>query len=193
MKSVCVFCGANAGKNPIYLKSAKDLGQILSQKDISLVYGGSSVGLMGAVADGVLSEKGRAFGVIPKHLEEKEIAHKNLTKLYVVDSMHERKALMFDLSEGFITLPGGLGSLEETCEILTWAQLGLHKKPVGILNVNGFYDFFLKQLDLAVQEELMKPVHREMVIVDSDPQKLLKKMSAYQPPDLDKWIGRKQT
>jgi uncharacterized protein (TIGR00730 family) len=170
MKSICVFCGSNSGINPAFVKSAANLGKILAEKNISLVYGGAGVGLMGALADSVLKNGGQVFGVIPKHLETKEVAHKNLTKLYVVESMHQRKQLMFDLSDGFMTLPGGLGSLEEICEILTWAQLGLHKKPCGILNVAGFYNFLIAQFDHAVKEQLMVEAHREMILIESNPE-----------------------
>jgi uncharacterized protein (TIGR00730 family) len=193
MKSICVFCGSNPGTNPIYVATAKALGEELVRQDLSLVYGGASVGLMGTLADSVLKAGGQVFGVIPEMLQMKEIAHQRLTKLYVVASMHERKQMMFDLSDGFITLPGGLGSIEEMCEVLTWGQLGLHKKPCGFLNTNQFYSPMISQFERCVQEGMMKEQHREMIIVDPTPAGLIEKLRTYQPPDVEKWMNKKQT
>jgi uncharacterized protein (TIGR00730 family) len=193
MKAICVFSGSNSGKNPGFLKVANQLGKTLAEKNIALIYGGASVGLMGAVADGALTNGGQVFGVIPKHLESKEISHKTLTKLYLVESMHQRKQLMFDLADAFITIPGGLGSLEELCEILTWAQLGLHQKPCGLLNFEGFYDSLIAQFDHILNEDLMKKAHREMIIVDKSVDGLLKKFLSYQPPVTEKWLKKKET
>lgn len=193
MKSICVFCGSNQGTNPIYVAAAKALGEELVRQDLSLVYGGASVGLMGAVADAVLKAGGQVFGVIPEMLQLKELAHTRLTKLYVVASMHERKQMMFDLSDGFITLPGGLGSLEEICEVLTWAQLGLHKKPCGFLNINQFYSPLISHFERAVQEGMMKEQHREMILLDSAPAALIQKLRTYQAPDIEKLLTKKQT
>lgn len=192
MKSICVFCGSNSGLNPAYVQAAKNLGAEIVKQGLSLIYGGASVGLMGAIADAVLKAGGQAFGVIPQNLESKEIAHKNLTKLYVVESMHQRKQMMFDLSDAFLTLPGGLGSLEEICEVLTWAQLGLHKKPCGFLNINGFYDHLIVQFDRIVSEGMMKPENREMILVDNSITAILQKFRSYQAPSVDKWITKKQ-
>ncbi|MDB5036492.1 MAG: family Rossman fold protein [Bacteriovoracaceae bacterium] len=193
MKTICVFCGSNPGNDPVYLETARLLGEELVNQNLALVYGGASVGIMGATADSVLKSSGQVFGVIPKVLEKKEVSHKGLTKLYIVDSMHERKQMMFDLSDGFITLPGGLGSLEEICEVLTWAQLGLHKKPCGFLNIKGYYNSLIAQFDHCVNEGLMQAEVREMILVDTSPLSLLEKFRNYQPPSVEKWIGKKQT
>jgi len=170
---------------------AKVLGQELVKNDIGLVYGGASVGIMGEIADTVLAEGGEVVGVIPQALVEKEISHKKLTELRVVESMHERKTMMAEISDGFIALPGGLGTLEELFEVLTWSQLGFHKKPCALLNVEGYYDSLLAFLAHAVDEQFIKPVHHEKLLVESSPIELLLAMSRYQPPSADKWIGLK--
>jgi uncharacterized protein (TIGR00730 family) len=192
MKSICVFCGSSSGNNPIYPAAAKHLGDELVRQDLSLVYGGASVGLMGIIADSVLKAGGQVFGVIPKMLESREIAHQNLTKLYVVDSMHERKQIMFDLSDGFITLPGGLGSIEEICEVLTWGQLGLHKKPCGFLNISNFFNPLISQFERCVQDGMMKEEYREMILLDNSPVGLIQKLRSYQAPDIEKLMSKKQ-
>jgi len=190
MKRVCVFCGSNFGLHPAYVQAAKNVGTIFASKGIELVYGGGRVGLMGAVADTVLAAGGKVIGVIPESLVAKEVAHQNLTDLRIVASMHERKALMAELSDGFIALPGGFGTFEEFCEVLTWAQLGLHKKPCGILNVVGFYNSLLELFDFAVAEGFVRQEHRSLITVETEIVDLLDKMSKYQPPTTDKWIDR---
>ena len=193
LKTVCVFCGSNVGSHPAYTAAAEQLGALLARRQIGLVYGGGKVGLMGKIADAVLSAGGRVTGVIPQALMLKEIGHDGLTELKIVNSMHERKALMAELADGFIALPGGFGTLDEFCEILTWSQLGLHHKPCGLLNVNGYYDHFSRLLDHAVDEQFLRPLHRAMVISDNDPEGLLIRMMEYEAPLTGKWIDRSET
>ncbi|MFO1519585.1 MAG: TIGR00730 family Rossman fold protein [bacterium] len=188
MKRICVFCGSNPSNEAAFQNAAKGLADLLVREKLGLVYGGASVGLMGLLAQRMLDRGGEAIGVIPTALFPKEIPHQKLTRLYEVSTMHERKQLMYDLSDGFIALPGGLGTLDELCEILTWAQLGLHRKPCGILNVGGYFGPFLEFLDGAVKRELMKPSHRELLLIAATPQALLKKLRAYRAPGLKKWI-----
>ncbi|WP_201859469.1 LOG family protein [Microvirga soli] len=185
---LCVFCGSNAGQDPVYLNNARALGEALAASGIGLVYGGASVGLMGAVADAVLDKGGDVIGVMPKALVDKEIAHKGLSDLRVVGSMHERKALMAELADGFIALPGGLGTFEELFEVWTWAQLGYHRKPCALLNAGGFYDKLTDFLDDVVERGFVKPIHRAMLIVENDPAVLIQAIRAYEPPQVDKWI-----
>ena len=192
-KSICVFCGSSFGSRPIYLETAQNVGRILAERGIQLVYGGGCVGLMGAMADTALQHGGRVIGVIPESLVAKEVAHKGLPDLRVVESMHERKALMAELSDAFIALPGGFGTYEEFCEVLTWGQLGLHRKPFGLLNVAGFYDPLLALFDHAVAEEFIRPVHRDLVTVETDFEKLLERLANFQPPAIAKWIERSET
>lgn len=190
MKKICVYCGSSSGKSPEYIESARLLAKELVKRNIGLVYGGASVGIMGEIADTVLAGGGEVIGVIPKSLADKEISHNGLSELKVVDSMHERKAIMAELSDGFIALPGGLGTLEELFEVLTWSQLGFHKKPCALLNVKQYYNGLTTFLDHAVSEEFVKPIHKEMLLVESDPIQLLNAMLNYNPPSVDKWIGR---
>jgi uncharacterized protein (TIGR00730 family) len=189
MKRVCVFCGSSPGARPEYLAAAKTLGSLLAAEGIGLVYGGAQVGLMGAVADAALARGGEVIGVIPKHLVSKEVAHHGLPDLRVVNSMHERKSLMAELSDGFIALPGGFGTFEEFCEVLTWSQLGLHQKPTGLINVSGYYDPLLALFDAGLREQFIRPQHRSLVLSATDPQSLLTLMRNYQPLDLPKWLG----
>jgi len=185
---LCVFCGSSAGQDPIYVETARLLGTTLARNGIELVYGGASVGLMGAVADAVLAEGGRVIGVMPQSLVDKEIAHAGLSDLRVVGSMHERKALMAELSDGFIALPGGLGTFEELFEVWTWAQLGYHRKPCALLNAAGFYDKLTDFLDDVVERGFVKPVHRAMLIVEDEPAALIDAIRHYEPPQVTKWI-----
>jgi uncharacterized protein (TIGR00730 family) len=185
-----VFCGSSAGTQPVYAQAAQNMGRVLSQHGIGLVYGGGKVGMMGALADDCLSQGGRVIGVMPKALVEKEIAHRGLTELRVVDSMHERKALMADLADAFIALPGGYGTWEEFCEVLTWSQLGLHRKACALLNVNGYYDPLLAMADRAVNEGFLRGVHRELLLSDTDPARLVDRLNSYTVPVVDKWIDR---
>ena len=189
IRRLAVFCGSNPGARPAYMEGARAFGRLLSQRGIGVVYGGSSVGLMSAVAEAVLDELGDIIGVIPKMLVEREVAHKSLSDLRIVDSMHERKALIAELSDGFVALPGGIGTLEEFFEIWTWAQLGVHEKPCGLLNIAGYFDPLLAFLDRAVEEKFVREVHRSMVIVENDPVALLYRLEAYQAPRVVKWIN----
>jgi uncharacterized protein (TIGR00730 family) len=186
---ICVFCGSSAGFRPDYRDAAMALGRAIADRGAALVYGGSKVGLMGAVADAALLAGGEVIGVIPEALRDKEIAHIGLTQLHVVSSMHERKQLMADLSTGFVALPGGLGTLEELFEIWTWAQLGYHKKPVGLLDVANFYEKLDAFLDHTVEAGFVRAEHRDMLIVDDNPVTLLDRYENYQPVALAKWIG----
>lgn len=179
MKSICVFCGSRLGSKPIYRETAKSVGRLIAQQQLRLVYGGGNIGLMGVVADSVLEYGGEVVGVIPGHLQEKEVGHAGLTELHVVSTMHERKALMANLSDAFIALPGGFGTFEEFCEILTWAQLDLHRKPCGLLNVDGFYDPLLALFDRAVDDGFLRPEYRSMVLTATDADELLMRMRAY--------------
>jgi uncharacterized protein (TIGR00730 family) len=189
IKRLAVFCGSNPGARPDYVDGARALGRLLCERGIGVVYGGSSVGMMAALAEAVLDELGDIIGVIPKMLVEREVAHRTLTDLRIVDSMHERKALIAELSDGFVALPGGIGTLEEFFEIWTWAQLGVHQKPCGLLNVAGYFDPLLAFLDRAVEEKFVRDVHRSMVIVESEPRRLLERFEAYEPPKVVKWIN----
>ncbi len=186
---ICVFCGSNAGRDPRYRAAAQDLGRALAREGIGLVYGGAAVGLMGAVADAALASGGEVIGVIPEALVAKEVAHKGLSDLRVVASMHARKALMADLSDGFVALPGGAGTLEELFEVWTWAQLGHHAKPCGLLDVAGFYGKLAAFLDGVAAEGFMKAPHRDMLMVADTPGDLLTRFRAYAPPQVGKWIA----
>jgi uncharacterized protein (TIGR00730 family) len=193
MKAIAVFCGSSSGTNGNYKTQATLLGQSLAKKNIQLIYGGAKIGIMGAVADGVLSKGGKAIGVLPTFLKSKEIAHSNLTRLILVDSMHERKTKMHDLSDGVIALPGGFGTMEELFEMLTWAQLGLHQKPIGILNIDRFYDPLVTLLDNMVEKGLLKQKNREMLIIENNIEILLERMEKYIAPFVPKWIDEGNT
>ncbi|MDZ4676762.1 MAG: TIGR00730 family Rossman fold protein [Oligoflexia bacterium] len=179
MKRICVFCGSNPGNRLEYLTAAKELGHLLAAKKIGLVYGGASIGIMGAIANAVLEKGGEVIGVMPQHLVDREVAHKNLTTLHVVKTMHERKALMEKLSDAFIALPGGFGTLDEFCEILTWSQLGFHKKPSGLLNIVGYYDLFIKFINNCNAEGLIRKENHEMMFAASNAKDLLKIFDDY--------------
>jgi len=193
MRRVCVFCGSSPGVNPSYTVTARRIGALLAQRQLTLVYGGGNVGLMGVLADTVLAHGGQVIGVIPQALMDLEVGHTGLSDLRIVGSMHERKALMADLSDGFIALPGGIGTLEEFCEVLTWAQLGMHTKPCGLVNVDGYFDQLIGFLDHSVRERFFRPEHRAMVLLEADPQTLLDRFEVYRPPQLEKWIDRRAT
>jgi uncharacterized protein (TIGR00730 family) len=184
--NICVFCGSGRGAKPEYIEQAVKLGRILAENGIGLVYGGARVGIMGEIASAVMKNGGRVTGIIPKHLFEKEVAYTDLPDLRVVDSMHERKALMAELSDGFIALPGGYGTIEEIFEAITWAQLGLHFKPCGFLNICGYYDRLMDFLDAMAAGGFIRPENREMLLIDNDPEGLLGKFSAYKAPVVDK-------
>lgn len=187
MKSICVFCASSLGNHPVYGQTAFELGEILAENGIELIYGGAQVGLMGKVANGALSKKGKVTGVIPEFLKTKEIEHKGLSELILVKTMHERKALMHDRSDAFIALPGGFGTMEELFEILTWAQLSLHQKPIGILNVNGYYDPLIQLVDKMIEEELLRNEYRGMLLVSDSIEDLLSQMNLYEVPITTKW------
>lgn len=192
MNAICVFCGSHPGNDPAYAEAARRLGQVLAERGTTLVYGGGHVGLMGVVADAALGAGGEVIGVMPGALVDREIGHTGLTKLHVVQSMHERKALMSRLSEGFIALPGGNGTLEEFFEVLTWAQLGEHYKPCGLLNVAGYYDPLLAVFDQMVEKAFLNGEHRKLVLVEEDPSALLGEFEGYEPPKTVKWVGDSQ-
>ncbi len=193
MKNVCVYCGSSSGGVADYALAARQLAKAMASKGIGLVYGGASVGIMGKIADSVLEEGGNVIGIIPKGLFRKEVAHTGITELREVSSMHERKSLMADLSDGFIALPGGLGTLEEIFEIITWSQLGMHQKPCGLLNVCHYYDKLIGFLDHAVSEQFIKTTHRSTILIDECPDALLEKFEVYKAPETAKWIDRKST
>ncbi len=190
MKSVTVFCGSSPGTKKIFEDQAYKLGQTLAALDITLVYGGAKIGLMGKVADGALENKGKVIGVLPGFLKTREVAHEGLSELILVDSMHERKLKMHELSEGIITIPGGYGTLEELFEMLTWSQLGLHTKPIGILNTDGFYDELIAMLGKMVKMGFLKEVNQQMLLISENMDDLIEQMYRYKAPDVKKWIAR---
>ena len=192
MKRVCVFCGSRNGTRDQYVAAARRMGEALARRGIGLVYGGGGIGLMGVLADAAVSAGGDVIGVIPKALMAREVAHRGLPDLRVVASMHERKAVMAELADAFVALPGGFGTLEEFCEALTWAQLGIHRKPCGLLNVEGFFDPLLSLFDHAVRERFVSPDHRSLVVVEEDPERLLDALSRWEPPALERWMGREE-
>lgn len=192
MKSICVFCGSNEGANSAYMKAAAELGTAIAGRGLRLVYGGAHVGLMGTLADAALEAGGAVTGVMPFALVEKEIAHLDLSDLRTVSSMHERKAVMADLADGFIAMPGGVGTLEEIFEIWTWAQLGDHHKPVGFLNVEAYFDKLLAFLDHQTEERFMRQEHRDMLVVETDPQRMLDRFATYEAPVIGKWISSEE-
>lgn len=190
MKRICVFCGSSMGASPAFAEGARALGTALAEAGITLVYGGGGVGLMGVLADAVLEAGGEVIGVIPRPLWARELGHTGLTVLHVVDTMHQRKALMAELSDGFIALPGGAGTLEEFAEMWTWGLLGVHRKPCGLLEVNGYYAPLLALLDHMVEQGFLRPEHRAMVLVEQDPRRLLERFAAYEPPPVARWLDR---
>jgi uncharacterized protein (TIGR00730 family) len=193
MRRICVFCGSNSGTRPVYAEAARGIGAALARRGVGLVFGGGSVGLMGIAADAALAGGGEVIGVIPEALAAREVAHLGLRDLRVVGSMHERKALMAELSDAFVALPGGFGTFEEFCEVLTWAQLGLHRKPCGLLNVDGYYDPLLALFDRAVTEGFLHPAHRALVVEASDNETLLDEIAGFRPPVVEKWIDKDET
>lgn len=188
MKSVCIYCGSSAGRDPVYAEAAKSFSTLLAREGIAVVYGGGNVGLMGICADAALAAGGRVIGVIPEDLLRREIAHRGVTELHVVKTMHERKALMAEKSDAFAALPGGFGTLDELCEMITWGQLGHHVKPCGLLNLRGYFDGLLMQVDRAVEAGFTKDEHRSMLRVATDPGGLLAELRAYRPAYTPKWI-----
>lgn len=193
VRQVCVFCGSSPGIRPAYTEAARGLARALHAAGLGLVYGGAHVGLMGVIADEVLAAGGTVTGVIPRALEEREIAHRGLTELHVVETMHERKALMAELSDGFVALPGGMGTLEELFEVLTWGQLGMHRKPTGLLDVGGYFEPLIAFLDRMVSEGFLRPEHRALVLVEREPEALVAGLATHRPPAVTKWIDRSET
>jgi uncharacterized protein (TIGR00730 family) len=187
VRSICVYCGSSPGRVPDYGNSARLLGELLAERQLRLVYGGAHVGSMGAVADAAIRAGGEVVGVIPRQMIAMEVAHRHLTELHVVESMHERKALMAELSDGFVALPGGMGTVEELAETLTWSQLGIHRKPVGLLNPAGYWDRLLAFFDHAVDEGFLSPANRSLLLVDDKPDALLERMAGWQGPPIPAW------
>ena len=192
-KRICVFCGSSVGVDPAFAAAATTVGEALARRALELVYGGGNVGLMGIVADAALKGGGRVTGVIPQSLVDRELAHRGIADLRIVSSMHERKAMMADLSDAFIALPGGYGTLEELCEILTWAQLGLHQKPFGLLNVRQFYASFIAQIDHAVRMKFIRPQHRDLLMTSDTIEGLLEQFATFKPLPVHKWISQDET
>ena len=188
MNSICIFCGANFNGDPSLEQAVEQLTDIMVNRNISLVFGGGKVGVMGLLAENILSRGGKAVGVIPRFLLDKEVGHTGLTEMHIVENMHQRKQLMNDLCDGIMMLPGGFGTLEEFFEVLTWLQLSLHNKPVGVLNVNGFYDFLLKQMDVMVEQRFLKPANRKLVLTSADPIELINLMENFNAAPDEVWF-----
>lgn len=193
LKSICVYCASSTGSNPAVVRATKELGALLAEEHIELVYGGGAAGLMGLIADTVLEAGGRVTGIIPTDLFPREVGHAGCTELIEVDSMHQRKMLMFERSDAFIALPGGLGTMEELTEVTTWAQIGIHSKPIGVLNVDGYWDAFFQLLDRAIADSLLKPSNRDLLIERSDSVELLDALRAHEPSGEPKWLDLDQT
>ncbi|HLL99537.1 MAG TPA: TIGR00730 family Rossman fold protein [Pyrinomonadaceae bacterium] len=190
MKNITVFCGSSSGFRSQYAEAAKNLARLLVERNVRLIYGGGNVGLMGIISEEVMRGGGEVIGIIPEALLKREVGKREITELRVVDSMHERKAMMAELADGFIAMPGGIGTFEEFFEILTWSQLGFHEKPCGLLNVAGYYDGLLALCDHAVSEGFLRPAHRSLLLDDSDAVSLLEKMNNFRPPTVEKWIDK---
>ncbi|MFC7513969.1 TIGR00730 family Rossman fold protein [Herbaspirillum sp. GCM10030257] len=190
MKSLCVYCGSSAGASPVYAEAARRLAKVMVDNNIALVYGGGNVGLMGVIADEVLRLGGDATGIIPKALMDKEVGHHGLTRLHIVKDMHERKAMMAELSEGFVAMPGGIGTLEELFEVFTWSQLGFHEKPIGLLNVNGFYDGLIRFLEHVVQERFLRAEQASLLVHAPEPDALVELLKNYRPQRYEKTFDR---
>lgn len=193
IRRVCVFCGSSCGASPAYRRAAEHLGRLLAERRTGLIYGGGCIGLMGALADAALEAGGEVIGVIPDSLLRREVGHRGVTKLHVVETMHQRKALMADLADAFIALPGGYGTLEEFCEIVTWSQLGIQQKPCGLLNVQGYWDGLLSMLEHAVNEGFLRPENRDLVLVASSPEDMLERLLGWEPPPrVEKWLDERK-
>ncbi|TXD38199.1 TIGR00730 family Rossman fold protein [Lujinxingia vulgaris] len=190
LSAICVYCGSSPGTNPRFLKGARAMGEAMAARGSALVYGGSRFGMMGAVADAVLDAGGQAIGILPRGLATKEAGHPGLNELHMVGSMHERKAMMIEKSQAFIAMPGGMGTLEELCEVITWSQLGIHRRPIGLLNLEGYFDPFLTFLKHAVESGFLKAEHLDLLLVDADPNALLDKMEAFEWPLTQIWMDR---
>ena len=193
MNRICVFCGSKTGNSPLFLEAATELGRLLAERGLDLVYGGASIGLMGAVADSVMAGGGRVVGVIPEAMASKEVAHEGLTEMHVVSSMHERKSMMARLADAFVALPGGFGSFEELLEMITWAQLGIQRKPVGILNVSGYYDPLIQLFENAIEAGFIKARNRQLFVIDQEADRLLQTLLAHRLPEVKRWITERET
>ena len=192
MKTICVFCGSSSGNNSKYVAAAKQLGQLIAQNSMTLVYGGGNVGLMGEIANSVLANRGTAIGVIPQFLVEKELVHENLSEVIIVESMHERKAMMAELADGFVALPGGFGTLEETVEVLTWVQLGLHRKPIGLLNVEKYFHFLYEFFKHMVNEKFLHTEYNDMILIKENANEMIESLIDFELPEIDKWNDLKK-
>ena len=192
MNRICVFCGSKTGNSPLFLEAAIQLGRVLAERGLDLVDGGASIGLMGAVADSVLTGGGKVVGVIPEAMASKEVAHDGLTEMHVVSSMHERKSMMARLADAFVALPGGFGSFEELLEMITWAQLGIHRKPVGILNVAGYYDPLIQLFEGAIEAGFIKPRNRQLFVIEQEADRLLQTLLAHKLPEVKRWITERE-
>ena len=193
LSRICVFTGSSMGAHPEYAEAAASLGRVFAKERIELIYGGASVGLMGVIADEILIQSGRVHGIIPRGLASKEVMHASLSELTVVDSMHARKQAMSDLADAFIAMPGGFGTFDELFEILTWAQLGIHAKPVGILNIAGYFDALIRMVDVAVTQGFVPEAHRGLFVVETDPKSLIEALRSHPMPQIRRWITREQT
>ncbi len=193
MNRICVFCGSKTGNSPLFLEAAVQLGRVLAERGLELVYGGASIGLMGAVADSVMAGGGKVVGVIPEAMASKEVAHDGLTEMHVVSSMHERKSMMARLADAFVALPGGFGSFEELLEMITWAQLGIHRKPVGILNVSGYYDPLIQLFEGAIEAGFIKSRNRQLYVIEREADRLLQTLLAHKLPEVKRWITERET
>ncbi len=193
MKKICIFCGSSPGSEKSYQQEAESFGELLVDKGYEMVYGGGSTGMMGFIANACLAKGGKVTGVIPSFLVAKEVGHNGLTEIIEVESMHERKQKMADISDAFVAMPGGMGTMDELCEIVTWSQLGLHTKPIGVLNINSYFDPFIKFMDHMVSQRYLSVVNRKIIVSDKNPEELLKKMQNYDPPVAEKWLDRHRT
>lgn len=189
MKSIAVYCGSNSGNKPIFQEAANSLGNLMASKNIELIYGGAKVGLMGCIANAAMQANGRVVGVLPHFLSRKEVIHNELAELIMVDTMQERKTIMYERAEAFIAMPGGYGTFEELFEMVTWLQLGLHQKPIGILNTDGYYNFLIQQFDVMTQNGFLSEENRALIQVDEEAAELLKKLSSFKAPDRKRWIS----
>ena len=192
IQALCVFCGSSAGRRPAYSEAARAMGDLLARRGITLVYGGGKVGLMGVVADACLTAGGKVIGVIPRLLQEKELAHHTLTEMHVVGTMHERKAMMADLADGFLALPGGFGTWDEFCEVFTWSQLGIQSKACALLNVEGYYDALFALTERAAENGFIRAEHRQLLLVDTDPERLLDRLQTFEVPYVPKWVDKSE-
>ena len=193
MQNICIFCGSSSGRNSTYTSAAAQLGRLLAERNLALVYGGGNIGLMGEIARSVINHNGRAVGVIPQFLVEKELVYHNLTEVRIVESMHERKAVMAELADAFIAMPGGYGTLEETVEVLTWVQLGLHRKPIGLLNIEGYYDHLDQFFDHMIAEGFLQREFKDMLLIHKDPAAILDSLLTFELPVIDKWGNLKNS